>query len=41
MKRLCFISVKKSALVMAYDVGMQRMLSQKKDFIGNKMAQRP
>ena len=25
----------------AYDVGMQRMLSQKKDFIGNKMAQRP
>ena len=25
----------------AYDVGMQRMLSQRKDFIGNKMAQRP
>ena len=25
----------------AYDVGMQKMLSEKKDFIGNKMAQRP
>ena len=25
----------------AYDVGMQKMISEKKDFIGNKMAQRP
>ena len=25
----------------AYDVGLQKMISEKKDFIGNKMAQRP